>query len=98
MFVTVGARHHSWVVGHSLPSMGWHCGHSLLFVLVISHGVCILDGGGHLWAVVEFIVVGGDAVGACCCLYWCCGGVSGGTHIVAGGHLWVVVVVVVTGW
>ena len=51
-FVIMGTRCDSWV-GHSLPSMGWHCGHSSLFVLVVSRGVHVVDGGGHLWAVVE---------------------------------------------
>ena len=74
-----------------------YCGRSLLFVLVVSHGVHVVDGGGHLWAVVEFVAVGGDVVGAHCCLCWCCGGVSRGARIVACGRLWAVVVVVVTG-
>ena len=55
-FVIVGAHHHSWVVGCSLPSMAWCCGHSSLFMLVVSHGVCIVDGGCFvvhaLWLVV----------------------------------------------
>ena len=97
-FVVVGARRQSWVVGRSLLSMGWCCGHSSLFVLVVSHGLCIVDGGGCLWAVVEFVVVGSDVVGARCCSCWCRGGVSGGARIVAGGRLWAVGVVVVTSW
>ena len=97
--VVVGACHHSWVVGLSLPLMGWCCGHLSLFMLVVSCGVCVVDGGCHLWVVVEFIVVGGDVVGThCCCSCWCHGGVSHGAHVVAGGHLWVVLVVVVTSW
>ena len=91
-FVVVGARRHSWVVGRSLPSMGWRCGRSSLFVLVVSCGVRVVDAGGHLWAVVEFVIVGGDVVGARR------GGVSRGACVVAGGCLWVVVVVVVTSW
>ena len=90
-FVIVGAHHHSWVVGRSLPSMGWCCGHSSLFMLVVSPGVCIVDGGGRLWAVVKFVFVGGDVVGARCCSCWCHGGVSHGACVVAGGRLWVVV-------
>ena len=97
-FVVVGARRQSCVVGRSLPSMGWHCGHSSLFVLVVSRGVCIVDGGRRLWAVVEFVIVGSDVVSACWCLCWCRGGVSGGARVVAGGCLWAVVVVVVTSW
>ena len=38
--------------------MGWHCECSLLFMLVVSRGVCVVDGGGHLWAVVKFVCVG----------------------------------------
>ena len=64
----------------------------------VSHGVCVVDGGCRLWAVVKFVIVGGDGVGAHCCSYWCHGGVSCGACIVAGGRLWAVVVVVVTGW
>ena len=97
-FVVVGARRQSWVVGRSLPSMGWRCGRSLLFALVVSRGVRVVDGGGRLWAVVVFGVVGGDVVGTRCCLCWCHGGVSGGARVVVGGHLWAVVVVVVTSW
>ena len=97
-FVIVGARRQSWVVGRSLPSMGLHCGHLSLFVLVVSCGVRVVDGGGRLWAVVKFVVVGSDVVGARCCSCWCRGGVIGGAHIVAGGRLWAVVVVVVTSW
>ena len=89
---------HSWVVRRSFPSMGWHCGHSSLFMLVVSCGVHVVDGGGHLWVVVKFIIMGGDVVGTHCCLCWCCCGVSRGAHIVAGGHLWAVEVAVVTGW
>ena len=91
--VVMGAHHHSWVVGRSLPSMGWHCGCSSLFVLVVSCGVCVVDGGGCLWAVGEYIIMGTQ-----CCSCWCHGGVSRGACIVAGGRLWAVVVVVVTGW
>ena len=61
-------------------------------MLVVSCGVCVVDGGGRLWAVVKFVIVGGDVVGTRC------GGVSRAAHIVAGGRLWVVVVVVVTSW
>ena len=59
-------------------------------------GVRVVDGGGCLWAVVEFVVVSGDVVGARCCSCWCHGGVTGGARVVAGGRLWAVVVVVVT--
>ena len=97
-FAIMGTRRQSWVMGRSLPSMGWRCGSSSLFVLVVSRGVHVVDGGGRLWAVVEFGVVGGDVVGTRCCLCWCCGGVSGGARIVVGGRLWAVVVVVVTSW
>ena len=57
-FVVVGAHRQSWVVGRSSPSMGWRCGRSSLFVLVVRRGVRVVDGGGRLWAVVEFGVVG----------------------------------------
>ena len=67
-------------------------------MLVVSHGVHIVDGGHCLWVVVKFIVVGSDVVGAHCCSYCCHGGVSRGAHVVAGGRLWVVAVVVVTSW
>ena len=97
-FAIVGARRQSWVMGRSLPSMGWRCGRSSSFVLVVSRGVRVVDGGGRLWAVVEFGVVGGDVVGARCCSCWCRGGVSGGARVVVGGRLWAVVVVVVTSW
>ena len=63
---------------------------SLWLVVVTCEWVCCR---GRLWAVVEFVAVGGDVVGARCCSCWCCG-----AHIVACGHLWAVVVVVVTGW
>ena len=70
-----------------------------MFTLVVSHGVRIVDGGGHLWAVVEFVIMGSDVVGARCCSRWCCSGVSHGAHVMAGGCLWVIVVVVVSdGW
>ena len=61
-------------------------------MLVVSCGVCIVDGGGRLWAVVKFVIVGGDVVGTRC------GGASCGAHIVAGGRLLAVLVVVVTSW
>ena len=57
----------------------------------MSMPVSVVDGGGHLWAVVEFVIVGGDVVGTHCCLYWCHGGVSCGVRVVAGGRLWAVV-------
>ena len=38
----MGARRHSWVVGRSLPSMGWRCGCSSLFVLVVCCGRSVL--------------------------------------------------------
>ena len=73
-------------------------GGGVLLAFVVSCGVHVVDGGGRLWAVVEFVIVSGDVVGARCCSCWCRGGVIGGARIVAGGHLWVVVVVVVTSW
>ena len=76
-----GGSRVSWFVGDGEGCLS-------LFVLVVSHGVHIVDGGGRLWAVVEFVVVGTR----------CCGGVSRGARVVAGGRLWAVVVVVVTGW
>ena len=54
-FVIMAAHRQSWVVGRSLPSMGWRCGHLSLFVLVVSCGVRVVDGGGRLWVVVEFV-------------------------------------------
>ena len=46
------------------------CGHLSLWVfslcmLVTRCGVCVVDGG-HLWAVVEFIVMSRDVVGTHC--------------------------------
>ena len=104
-----GGSRTSWFVGdgegRSSPwlvvvACEWDCrrGRSLLFVLVVSRGVRVVDGGGRLWAVVEFVAVGGDVVGARCCWCWSRGGVSRGARVVACGHLWAVVVVVVTGW
>ena len=37
---------------------------------------------GHLSAVVEFIAVGSDVVGARCCSCWCRGGISHGARVV----------------
>ena len=54
-------------------------------MLVVSCGVCVVDGGGHLWAVVKFVIVGGDVVGTRC------GGASRGAHIVAGDQFVMVV-------
>ena len=73
-------------------------GGGALLAFVVSCGVRVVDGGGRLWAVVEFVIVSSDVVGARCCSCWCRGGVIGGAHIVAGGRLWAVVVVVVTSW